>query len=99
VVGGIYKGIKEVKKEGGSAAEGKSSLVFDSSLVRQLLESNNQLTDVNREIASILRAIQHRLDHSVEATQDHRNIVRSQIEEQHRLRAAIVDLIELLRRR
>lgn len=100
VVGGIYKGIKEVKKGGAdTGTEVKSAVLVEAVTLRALSDSNVQLHAVNREIVDLLRALDHRAAQLIEALQDHRAITRSQIEEQHRLRAATVDLVELLRRR
>lgn len=100
VVGGIYKGIKEVKKGGAdTGTEVKSALLMETVTARSLSDSNLQLVEVNREIIAVLRSIDHRAALLIEALQDQRSITRSQIEEQHRLRAATVDLVELLRRR
>ena len=100
VVGGIYKGIKEVKKGGAdTGSEVKSAVLLETMTARSLSDSNLQLVEVNREIVGVLRSIDHRAALLIEALQDQRNITRSQIEEQHRLRAATVDLVELLRRR
>lgn len=100
VVGGIYKGIKEVKKGGAdTGTEVKSALLMETVTARTLSDSNLQLIEVNREIIAVLRSIDHRAALLIEALQDQRSITRSQIEEQHRLRAATVDLVELLRRR
>lgn len=100
VVGGIYKGIKEVKKGGAdTGTEVKSALLMETVTARSLSDSNLQLVEVNREIIAVLRSIDHRAALLIEALQDRRSITRSQIEEQHRLRAATVDLVELLRRR
>lgn len=84
VVGGIYKGIKEVRRENeDTRPQGRSG---GSS------ESTDQLTEA-------IRAATRQSVLLTEALQDHRNIVRSQIEDQHRLRAAIVDLVDVVRRR
>lgn len=100
VVGGIYKGIKEVKKGGvDTGTEVKSALIMEAGTVRNLTESNLQLVVVNKEIADLLRSIDHRAALLIEAISDQRAITRSQIEEQHRLRAATVDLVEIMRRR
>jgi len=100
VVGGIYKGIKEVKKGGAdTGTEVKSALLMETVTARSLSDSNLQLVEVNREIIAVLRSIDHRAALLIEALQDQRSITRSQIKEQHRLRAATVDLVELLRRR
>lgn len=100
VVGGIYKGIKEVKKGGAdTGTEVKSALLMETVTARSLSDSNLQLVEVNREIIAVLRSIDHRAALLIEALQDQRSITRSQTEEQHRLRAATVDLVELLRRR
>jgi hypothetical protein len=50
-------------------------------------------------MVDLLRSLDHRAVQLIEALQDHRAITRSQIEEQHRLRAATVDLLEIMRRR
>lgn len=100
VVGGIYKGIKEVKKGGAdTGTEVKSAVLVESATIRNLTESNLQLVGVNREIVDLLRSIGHRASLLIEALGDQRAITRSQIEEQHRLRAATVDLVEMMRRR
>lgn len=100
VVGGIYKGIKEVRKEeSAKKEEARSGLVLETLTARQLSDSNNQLIEMLRELVSSLRSLERRMESLGECMQDHRNMVRSQIEEQHRLRAATVDLVELLRRR
>lgn len=100
VVGGIYKGIKEVKKGGAdTGTEVKSAVLVESATIRNLTESNLQLVGINREIVDLLRSIDHRASLLIEALGDQRSITRSQIEEQHRLRAATVDLVEMMRRR
>lgn len=100
VVGGIYKGIKEVKKGGAeTGSEVKSAVLVESATIRNLTESNLQLVGINREIVDLLRSIDHRASLLIEALGDQRSITRSQIEEQHRLRAATVDLVEMMRRR
>jgi len=99
VVGGIYKGIKEVRKGGtDTSKDAVAGVLMDNVSMRSLSESNARLADSNREVLEIMRSLDHRAGLLVEALQDHRSIVRSQIEEQHRLRAATVDLVELLRR-
>lgn len=100
VVGGIYKGVKEVKKGGAeTGTELKSGLIMEGATARALTESNNRLCASNEEIIDLLRSLDHRGALLIEALQDNRSIVRSQIEEQHRLRAATVDLLEVIRRR
>lgn len=100
VVGGIYKGIKEVKKGGAeTGSEVKSAVLVETATIRNLTESNLQLTASNHEIRDLLRSIDHRAALLIEALTDNRSIIRSQIEEQHRLRAATVDLVDQMRRR
>lgn len=100
VVGGIYKGIKEVKKGGAdTGTEVKSALLMETMTARSLSDSNLQLVAINTQLLEMMRALDHRGAQLVEALQDHRAITRSQIEEQHRLRAATVDLLEIMRRR
>ena len=100
VVGGIYKGIKEVKKGGAdTGTEVKSALLMETMTARSLSDSNLQLVAINMQLLEMMRALDHRGAQLVEALQDHRAITRSQIEEQHRLRAATVDLLEIMRRR
>lgn len=99
VVGGIYKGIKEVKKGGAeTGTELKSGLILETATARALTESNHALCVTNRDILDTMRSIDRHVERLIEATQDQRETTRSQIEEQHRLRAAIVDLVELMRR-
>lgn len=107
VVGGIYKGIKEVKKGGAdTGSEVKSAVIMETMTVRALMDSNLQLTGSNTQIAELIRqfleaqrSIDRQGEKLIEALQDQRGITRSQIEEQHRLRAAIVDLVDVMRRR
>lgn len=100
VVGGIYKGIKEVKKGGAdTGTEVKSALLMETMTARSLSDSNLQLVAINMQLLEMMRSLDHRGAQLVEALQDHRAITRSQIEEQHRLRAATVDLLEIMRRR
>jgi hypothetical protein len=99
VVGGIYKGIKEVKKGGAeTGAELKTGLIIETATVRALTESNYTLSQTNKDILETLRSIDRHVERLIEAAQDQRETTRSQIEEQHRLRAATVDLVELMRR-
>lgn len=100
VVGGIYKGIEEVKKGGAeTGSEVKSAVLVETATIRNLTESNIQLAASNHEIRDLLRSIDHRAALLIEALGDNRTIIRSQIEEQHRLRAATVDLVDQMRRR
>lgn len=99
VVGGIYKGIKEVKK--GGADTGKevgAAIIMDRSSVNKLVDSNERLASAHTEMITTLRAVDRNVERLTEATQDSRETTRSQIEEQHRLRAATVDLVEIVRR-
>lgn len=99
VVGGIYKGIKEVKKGGAdTGTELKSGLILETATARSLTESNHALCQTNRDILDSLKSIDRNVERLIEATQDQRETTRSQIEEQHRLRAATVDLVEMFRR-
>ncbi len=99
VVGGIYKGIKEVKKGGVESGEVRSAMVMETATARALADSNTQLAATSREVVELLRGMDRHMLSLTEALQDHRSIVRSQIEEQHRMRAAIVDLVEIMQRR
>lgn len=100
VVGGIYKGIKEVKKGGAdTGSEVKSAVLVETATIRNLTDSNLQLVASNHEVRDLLRSIDHRAALLIEALGDNRTIIRSQIEEQHRLRAATVDLVDQMRRR
>lgn len=99
VIGGIYKGLKEIKKGGSDTdKEAVAGLIIDNLTLRALTDSNVRLADVNREVLETLRSLDHKADLLVEALQDQRSITRSQMEEQHRLRAATVDLVEVMRR-
>lgn len=99
VVGGIYKGIKEVKK--GGAETGTSlagGLIMDKGSLVLLVDSNERLTRSNNEVLETMRSIDRHAGDLVNAIRDQREMTRSQVEEQHRLRAAIVDLVEIMRR-
>lgn len=99
VIGGVYKGLKEIKKGGSDTdKEAVAGLIIDNLTLRALTDSNVRLADVNREVLETLRSLDHKADLLVEALQDQRSITRSQMEEQHRLRAATVDLVEVMRR-
>lgn len=99
VVGGIYKGIKEVKKGGAeTGSEVKSGVIVETLTIRDLSDPNRLLAETNLEIRDLLRQLVRKGDDLVEALKDQREITRSQIEEQHRLRAATVDLLEQMRR-
>ena len=99
VVGGIYKGLKEIKKGGADTQkEVAGAVLMDTASVRMLIDSNLRLGETNQEIRDLLRGIDRGIENLVEALKDHREMTRSQIEEQHRLRAATVDLVELMRR-
>jgi hypothetical protein len=99
VVGGIYKGIKEVKKGGVDTDRSLAGgLIMDRGTLVLLVDSNERLTNSNREILEQMRSIDRHVERLVETMQDSRETVRSQIEEQHRLRAAVVDLVEMMRR-
>lgn len=99
VVGGIYKGIKEVKK-GGTETEGevKSAVLIESAAARHLSESNMLIVETQRELISVIRSFERRAENLTEALQLGREMTRSQIEEQHRLRAATCDLVDQMRR-
>lgn len=98
-VGGIYKGIKEVQKGGAdTGTEVKSALLMETATVRGLTESSAGLITANKELRDHMAAMNRSTERMTEALNDHRALIRSQIEEQHRLRAATVDLIDVLRR-
>jgi phage host-nuclease inhibitor protein Gam len=99
VVSGIYKGVKEVKK--GGADTGKevgAAIIMDRSSINRLVDSNDKLAAVQTEVISTVKTLDRNVERLTEATQDSRETTRSQIEEQHRLRAATVDLVEITRR-
>lgn len=99
VVGGIYKGIKEVKRGGADTDKSLAGgLIMDRGTLTLLVDSNERLTNSNKEILETMRSIDRHAERLIEAVQDQRETTRSQIEEQHRLRAATVDLVEIMRR-
>lgn len=99
VVGGIYKGIKEVKRGGADTDKSLAGgLIMDRGTLTLLVDSNERLTNSNKEILESMRSIDRHVERLVETLQDQRETTRSQIEEQHRLRAATVDLVEIMRR-
>lgn len=100
VVGGIYKGLKEIKKGGADTGNSDvAGLIVDNITLRALTDSNLRLIEIHREIVETLRQFDHRNELLIEALKDAREMTRSHAEEQHRLRAAIVDLVEIMRRR
>lgn len=98
VVGGIYKGIKEVKKGTIESDEVRAGVILEVATAKALAESNLRLVDTNKELLEILRQSDRRMTLLIESLQDQREMTRSQVEEQHRLRAATIDLIDYLRR-
>lgn len=99
VVGGIYKGIKEVKRGGADTDKSLAGgLIMDRGTLVLLIDSNERLTNSNKEILETMRSIDRHAERLVNAIRDQREMTRSQVEEQHRLRAAIVDLVEIMRR-
>lgn len=98
VVGGIYKGIKEVKKGTIESDEVRAGVILEVATAKALAESNLRLVDTNKELLEILRQSARRMTLLIESLQDQREMTRSQVEEQHRLRAATIDLIDYLRR-
>lgn len=98
IVGGIYKGLKEIKKDNPASRETTQAVFVDSAALRNLSETNRLLYETNTEMRDLARQMVRKMEDMVEALEDHRKIVRSQIEEQHRLRAATEDLVGLMRR-
>lgn len=97
VVGGIYKGLKETQKDSPSN-DPKGAVLIDSSTVRDLSDSVRALTESNTELRDLVKQLVRRAEDVIEALEDQRKITRSQIEEQHRLRAATTDLVDQMRR-
>lgn len=97
VVGGIYKGIKEIQKDS-PASEAKGAVLVEPSLLRDLCESIRDLTESNNDLRDTAKQVIRRADDLVETLEDQRKITRSHIEEQHRLRAATSDLVDQMRR-
>lgn len=98
VVGGIYKGLKEAKKGEPTDTAFAGGLILDTATARALTESNMRLAEINHDVLEQLRRFDRQADNLVEAIKLQREMTRSQIEEQHRLRAAVVDLVEIMRR-
>lgn len=98
VVGGIYEGIKEVRKGTVETDEVRSGIVLEAAMAKALADSNFRLVDTNKELLEILRQSDRRMTLLVESLQDQREMTRSQVEEQHRLRAAMIELVDFLRR-
>lgn len=97
VVGGIYKGIKEIKKDG-PTGDKPGAVLIDSTTARDLSDSVRALTQSNTELRDLARQLARRAEDVIEALEDQRKMTRSQIEEQHRLRAATTDLVDQMRR-
>lgn len=98
-VGGIYRGIKEVKKGGeDTGKEVGASIIMDRGSIVRLTDATDRLANLHGEICNMLRSINHSAERLTEALEDSRGTTRSQTEEQHRLRAAVVDLVEMMRR-
>lgn len=99
VVGGIYQGIKQVKRGGEDTDKAVAgAVIMDRSSIQKLADSNDRLATVAMEIISAVTSLDKNVERLTEITRDHRETTRSQIEEAHRVRAATVDLVEMLRR-
>lgn len=100
VVGGIYKGLQEVKKGGAKTdAEVAAGVIMGSSSVTALIDSNLRATEATKDLQQAVERLDRRHERLVEALHEHREMTRSQLEEQHRLRAATADLVEIMRRK
>lgn len=92
VVGGIYKGLKEIRRGGADTGkEVAAAVIVENATMIALTESN-------RELAEIMRGIERLIDKAVDALHDNRDRTRSLTEENHRLRVAVTDLHEHMRR-
>lgn len=98
VVGGIYRGLKQVKSGTDADKAVAGAILMDTLSVRMLTESNTRLAETNSEIVNMLREIRVSTQQLNEAIKEQREVVRSQIDEQHRLRVAAVDLTDQIRR-
>lgn len=98
VVGGIYKGIKEVKKGGADTGQQIASAVLvETSTLTMLTEANRKLTLCLGEVLNVMKLIERHLDISGEESRDKLHAQRASTEEAHRLRVAVVDLHEFMR--
>lgn len=100
VIGGIYKAVKDINKSESppSPQQIAGGLIVENSTLRSLTESNTRLYESNGDITRVLRDLCHKADAVVEALADHREITRSQMEVDHRLRAVVADLVDVMRR-
>ena len=92
VVGGTYKAIQEIKKAGAQATPTlEATAIFDAPSAQKLLSSFAVM-------AEVCSKIERHLDRSNEKAQETRDTVRSSTEEMHRLRVAMTDLHQHMRK-
>lgn len=100
VVGGIYKGLKEVKKGGADTGEKiAAAAIIESTTLAALTESNKLLARAVNDLTSLAENIERRLDKGNDMARELRDALRSSTEEAHRLRVATTDLHQHMRTR
>lgn len=100
VVGGIYKGLKEVKKGGADTGEKiAAAAIIESTTLTALTESNKLLARAVDELSTVAGSIERRLDKGNDLARELRDALRSSTEEAHRLRVATTDLHQHMRTR
>jgi len=98
VVGGIYKGLKEVKKGGADTGQQVvSAALMETRTMTALTESNKLLARAVEELSVVAQSIERRLDKGNDLARELRDAMRSSTEEAHRLRVATTDLHQHMR--
>lgn len=99
VVGGIYKGIKEVKKGGADTGqEVRSAVLVETVTLTMLTEAHRSLTvAICERLIPLLSQIERHMDLEQQIVGERDRIARASVEEAHRLRVAITDLHEFMR--
>lgn len=98
-VGGIYKGLREIKKGSLPPATGSvaAAVLMENSSLFAWTESNKLVAERLEDAIELLRTLDRHGERLVEGVKDHRDALRSATEEQHRLRVATTDLHEFMR--
>ncbi len=97
MIGGIYKGLKDISRGGPATGTVQTALRIENSTLRLLTASNTELAEAISDLTAKAELIDRNSENLVETMKENRDGVRAMCEEQRRLRIALTDLHELLR--